>query len=56
VYVVKTENNQKIAHRQDIQQGLVYNGIAEILTGLKPGDQIIVTGYQDLKEGQQLSF
>jgi RND family efflux transporter MFP subunit len=56
VYVVKTDNNKKTAHRQDVQAGLIYNGLAEILTGLKSGDQIITTGYQDMKEGQSLSF
>jgi RND family efflux transporter MFP subunit len=56
VYVVKTENNKKVARRQDVLPGLIYNGLAEILTGLKSGDQVITTGYQDLKEGQSISF
>jgi len=56
VYVVKQENNKKVARRQDIQSGLIYNGLAEVLTGLKIGDQVVVTGYQDLKEGQIVSF
>jgi membrane fusion protein (multidrug efflux system) len=56
VYVVKVENNKKVARRQDVLPGLIYNGLAEILTGLKSGDQVITTGYQDLKEGQSISF
>lgn len=56
VYVVKQENNKKVVRRQDVQPGLIYNGLAEVLTGLKAGDQIVVTGYQDLKEGQSVSF
>lgn len=56
VYVVKQENNKKVARRQDVQPGLIYNGLAEILTGLKAGDQVVITGYQDMKEGQTVSF
>lgn len=56
IYVVKQENNKKIARRQDIQAGLIYNGLVEVLTGLKAGDQVVVTGYQDIKEGQLVSF
>jgi RND family efflux transporter MFP subunit len=56
IYVVKDENNKKVASRRDIQQGLIYNGLVEILSGLKVGDQVIVTGYQDLKEGQSINF
>ena len=56
IYVVKQENNKKIARRQDIQAGLIYNGLVEVLSGLKAGDQVVVTGYQDIKEGQIVSF
>jgi len=56
VYVVKSENSKKVVRRQDIQQGLVYNGLVEVLSGLKTGDQVVVTGYQDLKEGQIVNF
>jgi RND family efflux transporter MFP subunit len=56
VYVVKMENNKRIARRQNVNPGLIYKGVAEINSGLKAGDQVVVTGYQDLKEGEAISF
>ena len=56
VYIIKEENNKNVARRQDIQPGHIYNGVAEILTGLKAGDAVVITGYQDLKEGQVVIF
>jgi membrane fusion protein, multidrug efflux system len=56
VFVVKQENNKKVARKQDIQPGLTYNGLVEVLSGLNSGDQIITIGYQDLKEGQIINF
>jgi multidrug efflux pump subunit AcrA (membrane-fusion protein) len=56
VYVVREENNKRIAKKQKVTLGLTYNGLAEVQQGLVAGDRVITTGYQDLKDGQQVSF
>ena len=39
-----------------IQQGQNYNGYVEIKSGLKEGDWIISTGYQDVNIGETVLF
>ena len=56
VFMIRKEGNNEVAHRQTITTGLIYNGLAEIKTGLKLGDQIVTLGYQDLNEGQYVKF
>jgi hypothetical protein len=56
VYVAVEENGKKIAKARVITMGLSYNGQAEIATGLKAGDLVITSGYQDLVDGQAISF
>ncbi len=52
---VYTVTNSK-AVKTNIQTGNIYRTDAEIISGLKEGDQIIVSGYQDLTNGQAVSF
>lgn len=61
--VQKTENGQFImlnvnnkAVKREVTLGKVYNGKAQLITGVQPGDQIITTGYQDLIDGQALNI
>lgn len=56
VFVVKEEKGKKVARRQDITIGMTYNGAAEIIKGLAPGEKIITTGYQYVKDGQEVKF
>jgi membrane fusion protein (multidrug efflux system) len=56
VYVAVEENGKKVAKARVITIGLTYNGQAEIATGLQAGDLIITQGYQDLVDGQAISF
>ncbi|MDU0808691.1 efflux RND transporter periplasmic adaptor subunit [Aquirufa regiilacus] len=56
VYVAVEENGKKVAKARIITIGLTYNGQAEIATGLQAGDLIITQGYQDLVDGQAISF
>ncbi len=55
VLVAKKENNQYIARKQAIQTGQIYNGLAEIISGLEPGQQVITAGYMNLNEGEAIS-
>lgn len=53
VFVAGSQNGQK-AQARTIKTGLSYNGKVEILEGLKSGDSLITTGYQDLVDGQAI--
>jgi len=35
---------------------LIYNGKIEITEGLQAGDEIITTGYQEVSDGQTISY
>lgn len=56
VYVAVSEGNQKIARARKVKTGLSYNGKVEILEGLASGDQVITLGYQDVSDGQPISY
>lgn len=56
VYVAVTEGNKKVAKGRKVKMGVAYNGDVEILEGLQAGDLIITDGYQDLVDGQAISF
>ncbi len=52
VLVVNRENGKAVAAKRVIKTGQTYNGKQEITSGLKPGDEVISAGYQNLNEGQ----
>lgn len=53
----KTEGNkQATAKKVSVKQGQNYNGQVEILSGLKSGDWVISTGFQDVNNGETVSF
>ncbi len=54
VYVAENNNGQTLAKKRAVTVGQSYNGMSEITKGLKPGDKIITTGYNNLVEGQPL--
>lgn len=56
VYVAVSEGNKKIARARKVKTGLSYNGKVEILEGLASGDQVITLGYQDVSDGQPISY
>lgn len=56
VYVAKTEGGKKIAKARTVKTGPSYGGQIAIMSGLKAGDQLVTTGYQDLVDGQPISF
>jgi membrane fusion protein (multidrug efflux system) len=53
-YVLVSENGK--AKRAVITVGRTIDGKSEILSGLKEGDQLIVTGADNLNEGDQVKF
>lgn len=56
VFIAETVNNELRAKKVKITEGDNYNGIVEILGGLKEGDKIITSGYQDLEDGQLIQL
>ena len=56
VYVAVNEGGKKVAKAKTVKTGQSYGGQIEVTQGLQSGDQIVTTGYQDLVDGQQISF
>ena len=56
VYVVAENGKRLVAKKQKVTQGLSNNGLAEITSGLKPGDRVVTVGYQDLVEGTNIKL
>ncbi|MEI6853559.1 MAG: efflux RND transporter periplasmic adaptor subunit, partial [Bacteroidota bacterium] len=56
VYVAVEEKGKKIARKQTITLGMNYNGLTEVLSGLKVGDKVITTGYQDVNPNSVLNY
>jgi membrane fusion protein (multidrug efflux system) len=52
VLVVAREGGKPTAQKRVIKTGQTYNGKQEVTGGLKPGDEVISAGYQNLNEGQ----
>lgn len=55
VYLAKANSKKMVAKKQYIKTGLNYRGVIEITEGLKQGDKVISTGYQNLVDGQLVS-
>jgi len=56
IYVAGEENGKKVAKKQTVTLGMNYNGLTEVLSGLKPGDKVITTGYQDVNQNDLINF
>lgn len=56
VYVAVTEGNKKVAKAREVKTGLSYNGKVEILSGLSAGEALITLGYQEVSDGQPISY
>jgi membrane fusion protein, multidrug efflux system len=56
VYVAAEENGKKVAQRRIVTVGKIYNGMAEITSGLSKGDKLITSGYQNLIAGQEIKY
>lgn len=52
----KTNDKQAVAKKVVVKQGQNYNGQVEILSGLKKGDWVISTGFQDVNNGEVVAF
>jgi membrane fusion protein, multidrug efflux system len=50
------DSKQATAKKMLVKQGLNYNGMVEIASGLKKGDFVISTGFQDVNNGETVNF
>lgn len=51
VYISENRKVKKVA----VEVGKIYEGKAEIVAGLQPGDSVIVRGQQDVNEGEKIA-
>jgi membrane fusion protein, multidrug efflux system len=56
VYTAKVEDGNKTARKKYIEQGISYNGVVEVTTGLSAGDIIITNGHLGLIDGAKINF
>jgi len=56
VFLAKDENGKKVARKTFIKTGVTYNGLTEVLSGLKDGDKLITAGYKDLYDEQVIDY
>ena len=52
IYVAENDNGKMVARKRLVEVGGIYNNVAEIKTGLKAGDKVIIFGYQGLNDGE----
>jgi RND family efflux transporter MFP subunit len=55
VMVMVEENGKKVAKRKVVTTGHNGDTRTEIVSGLNAGDKVIVTGFQELNDGQEVS-
>ena len=51
-----SEPNKGLVKKAPVKQGENYSGYTEILSGLKEGDRVISTGFQDVNAGETVVF
>jgi membrane fusion protein (multidrug efflux system) len=56
IYVAKQNGKNWTADKRIIKTGKDYDGVLEVLDGLKSGDKIITGGYQNLNSGENVVF
>jgi RND family efflux transporter MFP subunit len=56
LYVAESSNGVVKAVRRKVKTGSIYNGVVEILEGLKTGDKVITSGYQNVNDGQEIQL
>jgi len=56
VYVVRPKDKYNAAFKQAITLGVGYNGLAEVLQGIKPGEKVVSAGFQELIDGEYVRF
>lgn len=56
ISIVEDNNDNFVVKRKLVKTGITYNGLIEVLEGLKPGDKVITSGYMNLKDGERINL
>ncbi|MFM7194847.1 MAG: efflux RND transporter periplasmic adaptor subunit [Bacteroidota bacterium] len=56
VYVAGQEGDEWFARKVPVQVGGIYEGRAEIISGLNAGDKVITVGYQSVNDGEPVRY
>ena len=56
LFVAEEKDGKKVARKRVVTIGSVYNGMAEISSGLNENDLVITTGASDLADGIEIKF
>lgn len=56
VFTAEQLNGKWVAKKKRVKTGLVYNGQAEITSGLTTGESLITVGFQDLTDNQSIKL
>jgi membrane fusion protein, multidrug efflux system len=56
IYIAKEEAGKLVARRLPVTVGSIYNGLAEITSGITAGDKIITTGFNNLIDGELIQI
>ena len=56
VFIAGESNGLKVAQKKEIVVGEIYNGVAEVISGLNQGDLVITTGYNNLNDNELIKF
>ena len=56
VFIAVDENGKKVVKKAPVTIGQNYDGKAEVVSGLKGGELLIMTGYQDLNDGDLVKY
>lgn len=56
IYIAKKVGNEWIAEKRNVKVGMDYDGIAEVIEGIKAGEKIITAGFQNLNSGEKIVF
>ncbi len=56
VFVVAEENGESIARFQPVVTGGIVGNLVEVISGLSPGDQVIVIGQERLRPGEKVEI
>lgn len=56
VFVAVEKEGKNVAEQRAVVLGLTYNGRAEVVSGLNPGDKLITVGAQEVEDGSLLQY
>jgi len=56
IYIARQNGKQWVADKRMIKTGKDYDGVIEVLDGLKTGEKIITAGFLNLNSGQKVVF